>query len=342
MIHPRRRFIQTILSVVVLMANQRTASYVPSSRKMLRKRLVRLPFVASVSEPNYGVILFINSKSDSNEDEKQEANPIPANISDNSNTTQIIVQLSTLEMITLQQKYEALLLNDSGEHGLSSSTSNADSNREGNRSRYEPQNLLNAHSRIPSEFVTILKDQSLWSNDTNVVHTPAMLTSLERKRRVLEIELLQNLMHDDETVHQLWLLWFTERGNQGNATKQLYDATTYSNDPNTWDKAEAILRDLILHHGIYWVEPMNRLATLYYLQGKYQQSIDLCKVVLHVKPWHFGALSGMVGLYIQTNDLQQAKVWSEKRLPSSVPVVRIAINDVWNGLHKPYRMRSNH
>jgi hypothetical protein len=148
------------------------------------------------------------------------------------------------------------------------------------------------------------------------------LTSTERKRRLLEIDLLQNLIYnDDETVHQLWSLWYTERDHcsKGNATAQLYAAATYSNDPNTWDIAEQVLRQLILQHGIYWVEPLNRLATLYYLQGKYQQSIDLCNVILYVKPWHFGALSGMVGLYIQLNHMAMAKKWSEQRLPSYVP-----------------------
>ena len=130
---------------------------------------------------------------------------------------------------------------------------------------------------------------------------------------------MQALHQRYASIHQLWALWYAERDREENATAQLYAATTYTSDPQTWDAAEKILRALILQHGIYWVEPVNRLATLYYLQGKYQQSIDLCKVILYVKPWHFGALSGMVGLYIQMNDMAQAKKWAERRLPSYVP-----------------------
>jgi tetratricopeptide (TPR) repeat protein len=227
-----------------------------------------------------------------------------------------------LQLVTLQKQFEALLLRDStGSIATDNTTFINDNNdcvqdpinkRPGSRSTYTTK------SNIPSSFVSTLKDLSLWSNDT-LVHVPPILTSLERKRRVLEIELLQNLIrNDDETIHQLWSLWYCERGNV-TATKLLYDATTYSNDPNTWNEAEHILRTLILQYGIYWVEPVNRLATLYYIQGKYKQSIDLCTILLSIKPWHFGALSGMVGLYIQRNDVAQAKIWSEKRLPSYVP-----------------------
>ena len=225
----------------------------------------------------------------------------------------------------LQQQYEALIAGESlssiNSAVYNSSNGSIDSGSISNdqKSRKE-QELFEGTCNIPSEIILILKKESLWTNNTYSVHVPTILTSTERKRRSIEIELLQNLIHnDDETVHQLWLLWYTERDTQENATAELYAATTFLHDPNTWDMAEQILRQLVLQHGIYWVEPLNRLATLYYLQGKYQQSIDLCNVILYVKPWHVGALSGMVGLYIQTNDMTQAKKWSEKRLPSYVP-----------------------
>jgi tetratricopeptide (TPR) repeat protein len=228
--------------------------------------------------------------------------------SKNSNETRTTKQIVLDNVEALQQQYEAMVV------GIGRDSRNKD------QTTVDQQEFFEVTCNIPSNLISILKKESLWPSDAYMVHVPTILTSTERKRRLLEIDLLQNLIHnDDETVDQLWSLWYAERDCQENATTQLYTATTYSNDPNRWKKAEQILRQLILQHGIYWVEPVNRLATLYYLQGKYQQSIDLCQVILHVKPWHFGALSGMVGLYIQMNDMTQAKTWSEKRLPSYVP-----------------------
>lgn len=45
-----------------------------------------------------------------------------------------------------------------------------------------------------------------------------------------------------------------------------------------------------------------RLATLYYLQGKFKESIAMCELVLDVKPWHFGCLSGITLCYAELGD----------------------------------------
>ena len=251
--------------------------------------------------------------------------------SKNDNATKVTKRIE-VNVKALQQQYEALFVSDptatTDESSSSSFPSKAKSDIDRGSSSQDEQKSnhqeFELNCGISPDLISILKEESLWSNDTYTAHVPPILTSTERKRRLLEIELLQNLIQsgdddDDETVDQLWSLWYAERDNEDNATEQLYAATLYTNDPNTWDQAEQIMRQLILKHGIFWVEPVNRLATLYYLQGKYQQSINLCRVILHVKPWHFGALSGMVGLYIQMNDMAQAKKWSEKRLPSYVP-----------------------
>ena len=251
-----------------------------------------------------------------NDDNDDDAIIIPSskkNQNDTRSVTTTNKQTTTMDIKALQQQYEAMIVGISRDSN-SSNTNNTDQTTTLDQEREE---IFEVTCNIPPELISILKKESLWSS----VHVPTILTSIERKRRLLEIDLLQNLIHDydDETADQLWSLWYTERDSHENATTLLYTATTYTNDPTTWKIAEQMLRQLILQHGIYWVEPMNRLATLYYLQGKYQSSMDLCRVILHIKPWHFGALSGMVGLYIQMNDMTQAKKWSEKRLPSYVP-----------------------
>ena len=45
----------------------------------------------------------------------------------------------------------------------------------------------------------------------------------------------------------------------------------------------------------------------------------ICKVVLHYKPWHFGALSGIVMVYASLKDPVEAREWASLRLPTYSP-----------------------
>jgi hypothetical protein len=212
-----------------------------------------------------------------------------------------------LDVEGLRQQFEALLSSD------------IDNSSDAIRQNRNTSTSIKRSARgIPPSFRFTLQRLSLCSSMDDV-HEPPLLTSLDRERRVLEIQLLEQLLENDDVVmDHLWSLWYSERGRQ--AAQRLNDATVLSNNPRTWKEAEAILRALILEYGIYWVEPLNRLATLFYIQGKYQQSIDLCLIILYVKPWHFGALSGIVALYGQVNNVEQARVWAQRRLPTFLPI----------------------
>ena len=83
--------------------------------------------------------------------------------------------------------------------------------------------------------------------------------------------------------------------------------------------AEKILFQLLEKYGVHWAEPSNRLATLYYMTGNLKASEAICMIVLAVKPWHFGALSGLVMIYASMNDSMNARLWSTRRLPSYAP-----------------------
>jgi hypothetical protein len=76
---------------------------------------------------------------------------------------------------------------------------------------------------------------------------------------------------------------------------------------------------LIEEYGVYWAEPVNRLATLCYMQGRMEEAETYCKQVLAVKPWHFGALSGMVMIYAGARDSQSARMWASRRIPTFAP-----------------------
>lgn len=152
-----------------------------------------------------------------------------------------------------------------------------------------------------------------------VIPSPPPMTAIARERKRAEIELLRAVEHGDESLSDLWDLWFNERGS--NAAAKLHEADELTGyGPAGWERAESILIELIEEYGIHWSEPTNRLATLYYIKGNLKASEAACKAVLAVKPWHFGALSGLVMVYAGLNDAENARFWAARRLPTYAPV----------------------
>jgi tetratricopeptide (TPR) repeat protein len=64
-----------------------------------------------------------------------------------------------------------------------------------------------------------------------------------------------------------------------------------------------------------WIEPANRLATLLYLMGRYEESKMWCERILDAKPWHIGALSGIVLVCIKLNDQVAVMEWALRGFP---------------------------
>jgi hypothetical protein len=173
-----------------------------------------------------------------------------------------------------------------------------------------------------------------------ILPLPAPLTSIERERRQAEISLLASLEKGDHAIEKLWNHWYHERGHE--AAKRLSKADLLSTQGrDKWEAAETLLKEIISEYGVHWAEPPNRLATLYYMQGRLKESAELCKSVLAVKPWHFGALSGLVMVYAGLNDVEEARCWATRRLPPLQPVgpnrrrvewVKCAIQNAENAL----------
>lgn len=151
-----------------------------------------------------------------------------------------------------------------------------------------------------------------------VLPPPPLMTSADRARRLAEQELLQQLAAGDDALTDLWNFWFQERGAAAAARLERAEQLT-GQGPDAWEQAEEILFALMEDYGVYWAEPVNRLATLYYMQGRLEESETLCQMVLAVKPWHFGALSGIVMVYASLHDSEKARQWAARRLPSFSP-----------------------
>jgi len=145
------------------------------------------------------------------------------------------------------------------------------------------------------------------------------LTSIERERRLAEIDLLKRLRDgDQEAISDLWSLWFSERGPKAESWLKEADELMGGNVRDQIE-AERILRSLIEEYGVYFAEPVNRLATLYFSQGRMEEALALNKIVLAVKPWHVGALSHIVTVYEALGDSMNARAWAKFRLPNFSP-----------------------
>lgn len=164
------------------------------------------------------------------------------------------------------------------------------------------------HRRRPTSFL----------EDGDKLPTQPPLTAIAKERRLAEIQLLARLADDDDSLDDLWSLWFSERG--PHASRELRDIDELTaQGPRSWEEAEERLRDLIDEHGVHFVEPVNRLATLLFLQGRLEESRQLCETVLTVKPWHFGAASGIVMVCAGLGDPSAARQWAARRLPPIQP-----------------------
>ena len=142
--------------------------------------------------------------------------------------------------------------------------------------------------------------------------SPPPLTTILRERRLKEIQLISSLAYNQDAISELWALWISERGAE--AANHIMHAEGLI-AVESFDEAELDLLSLIEEHGIHWAEPVNRLATLYYMQGRMEEARALCEIVLETKPWHFGALSGIVMVCTAQSDAAGARFWAEKRLP---------------------------
>jgi tetratricopeptide (TPR) repeat protein len=92
-------------------------------------------------------------------------------------------------------------------------------------------------------------------------------------------------------TNRLWQLWFGSAGPEAEQ-RLLYAEQAF--ESKRYDEAEDALTDLIRDFPNF-SEAWNRRATLRYLRGRYQDSIQDCAKVVELEPHHFGAWHG-VGL----------------------------------------------
>lgn len=107
-------------------------------------------------------------------------------------------------------------------------------------------------------------------------------------------DLLENLKNPDEAIREaatqeLWRLWFHQKGVYG---LSILEQSQTLLQAGKVDQAETVLTELIGDQPDF-AEAWNRRAVLYYMQGRYRNSLADCQQVVALNPIHFGALHGM-------------------------------------------------
>ena len=199
-------------------------------------------------------------------------------------------------------------------------------------------------------------DASKLSSNTSI------LTSARKQRLEREIELIRqldpehpdnnpdysDLQNQELVVSQLWALWYGERGALNE--QKLRAIEELLNDPEKWHQAENMYLELIREHCSIdgsldnlslsnWVEPANRLATQLYFMGRLAESKKWCERIIRVKPWHIGALSGILMVCMKMGDKAGVMKYSVMGLPNLSDQMRNLRKD-WVGQNVHFAQRS--
>jgi len=122
-----------------------------------------------------------------------------------------------------------------------------------------------------------------------------------------EKELLQSLLSESTeqrqtATHALWNLWYKQAGEEAESRIR---KGTQQMDRRQYELAEQEFESLIVDYPEF-AEAHNKLATVLYMQRKYNQSIKECEITLKMNPNHFGAWNGLGLCQFQLGHYQEA------------------------------------
>ena len=105
----------------------------------------------------------------------------------------------------------------------------------------------------------------------------------------------KNLQQAEKLEDQIWNKW-TRHPNNEYLTNKLENGT-YSMYHQQYRMALKLFTDVI-NEDPKWAEGWNKRATLLFILGDYEKSLDDIEKVLDLEPRHFGALSGLSLIHI--------------------------------------------
>ncbi len=135
-----------------------------------------------------------------------------------------------------------------------------------------------------------------------------------------------------QIVQQIWVVW-TEYEDEDTYEAMLrgVDAMAGAN----YDTALAIFDDVVSRHPAF-AEAWNKRATVYYLMGRFEESLSDVAVTLDLEPRHFGALSGKGLIMMAKGDFTHAIEAFERALETNphMPSIRMRIEKLHEELDK--------
>ena len=113
----------------------------------------------------------------------------------------------------------------------------------------------------------------------------------------------KNLQQAEKLEDQIWNKW-TRHPNNDYLTNKLENGT-YSMYHQQYRMALKLFTDVI-NEDPKWAEGWNKRATLLFILGDYEKSLDDIEKVLDLEPRHFGALSGRAQIYLSLKEYEKA------------------------------------
>jgi len=128
-------------------------------------------------------------------------------------------------------------------------------------------------------------------------------------------QLLESLKSEDPEVRKkatvaLWVRWYEEAGQE--AGNRMQEGIHFLN-ASQLDEAEDVFARLVADYPEF-SEGHNKLATVLFLKGEYQLSIEQCQTTIKLNPHHFGAWNGLGMCQYQMGRFHEAIVSFQKAL----------------------------
>ena len=118
----------------------------------------------------------------------------------------------------------------------------------------------------------------------------------------------------DAVIPLLWNVWCSEKGMDAKREIKQCGAWINSGDPELLVQASQRLETLSAQFP-NWAEPYNRLATIQFHQKNFEAAQDIYEKALDLKPWHLGALNGMLMCHHMAGDADGTASWARRAIP---------------------------
>ena len=132
----------------------------------------------------------------------------------------------------------------------------------------------------------------------------------------------KNLIQAEKVEDKIWKNW-TKHPKSEYLTNKLENGT-YSMYHQQYRMALKLFTDII-NEDPKWAEGWNKRATLLFIMGNYEKSLDDIEKVLDLEPRHFGALSGRAQIYLTYKQYEKA-IDDLRKAKSIYPLIKSGEN----------------